>query len=59
MSKPLSIRYAALIIALLAIPAWAEDRAVALNYEIELAGTSGIKVDTLTKTIDDRYVIDA
>lgn len=62
MSNPLSIRYGAIAAALgllAAAPAWAQDRAVALNYEIELAGTSGIKVDTLTKLTDDRYAIDA
>jgi hypothetical protein len=62
MKNPLSTRYGVLAAVLglaVAMPAVAEDRALALNYEIELAGTSGNKVDTLTRLVDDRYAIDA
>ncbi len=59
------MRYAAAALALafasnaFAGHAQAEDRAITLNYEIELAGTFGFRVDTVTRLADDRYSADA
>jgi hypothetical protein len=49
----------ALAATLLTSPAWCQDSAVTLNYDIELAGTFGFRVQTTLRLADDRYAIDA
>jgi len=51
---------AALLLGLsVALPAAADERAITLNYDIELAGASGVRVDTVTRLSNDRYAVDA